>query len=161
MKKLALLVTLFFGQLVFSQMATTDVGATSQLVQQVSTSMKSLAQLQKTYKMMEDASKQIQNVNGYVQQAGHLKNIINTQKNAIKNANDILKISKTKKINLSGVTTNLQMISGSIKTVQALLQNGIFNMNDGERLSKLDAEYQKAKQADGKIKSALIRARFR
>ena len=53
------------------------------------------------------------------------------------------------------------MISGSIKTVQALLQNGIFNMNDGERLSKLDAEYQKAKQADGKIKSALIRARFR
>ena len=110
---------------------------------------------------MEDASKQIQNVNGYVQQAGHLKNIINTQKNAIKNANDILKISKTKKINLSGVTTNLQMISGSIKTVQALLQNGIFNMNDGERLSKLDAEYQKAKQADGKIKSALIRARFR
>ena len=92
MKKLALLVTLFFGQLAFSQMATTDVGATSQLVQQVSTSMKSLAQLQKTYKMMEDASKQIQNVNGYVQQAGHLKNIINTQKNAIKDANDILKI---------------------------------------------------------------------
>ena len=84
-----------------------------------------------------------------------------TKKNAIKNANDILKISKTKQLNLSGVTTNLQVISGSIKTVQALLQNGIFNMNDGERLSKLDTEYQKAKQADGKIKSALIRARFR
>ena len=161
MKKLFLIVSLFFAKLIFAQMAVTDIGATAQLAQSVSTATKSLSQLNNTYKVLKEANDKIEKVNNVVQQGKHLQNIINKQKEAVNNANQILKLAKSRKMNLAGVTQNLQVIQGSINTVQALLKNGLFNMNDGERFARLDAEYQKANQANGKIKSSLIRARFR
>lgn len=161
MKRFFLVTAFFISQFAFSQLVVTDVGATSQLAQQVSTSVKSLTQLQKTYEMMEKANKKIQQVNGFVQQANHFRNIINKQKQAINAANELVKLSRTRKMNLSGVTQNLQMISGSIKTVQALLQNGVFNMNDSERLERLDAEYNKVSQYESNIKTKLIQESFR
>ena len=161
MKRLILIFCLFIAQNFFSQMAVTDVGATAQLAQTVSTATKSLTQHNNTYKVLKEANEKIEKVNNAVQQANHLQNIINKQKEAINNANQILKLAKSRKMNLAGVNQNLQIIQGSINTVQALLRNGLFNMNDGERFARLDAEYQKANQANGKIKSALIRARFR
>lgn len=161
MKKIILLSAIFFMQFVFSQMVVTDVGATAKLGQQLATSAKSLKQLQGTYDLMKKANEKIQQVNGFVQQAGHFQNIINKQKESIRAANQLLKIAKERKLNLSGVTQNLQMISGSIKTVQALLQNGVFNMNDSERLDRLEKEYQKVSQYESNIKTKLIQSSFR
>lgn len=161
MKKIILLTALFLMQFAYSQMAVTDPGATAQLAQQVSVSSKNLMQLQNTYKLMEKANDQIQKVNGFVQQAGHFQNIINKQREAIRSANQLLKIAKQRKLNLTGTTQNLQMISGSIKTVQALLKNGVFNMNDSERLDRLEKEYQKVSQYETNIKTKLIQSSFR
>lgn len=161
MKKLFLVALFFISQFAFSQLVVTDVGATAQLAQSVSTASKALSEAQKTYKLLADANAKIQQVNGYVQQANHFRNILNKQKQAINSANQLLKLAKTRKINLSGVNQNLNMISGSIKTVQALLQNGIFNMNDSERMQRLDAEYEKVSQYESNIKTKLIQASFR
>lgn len=161
MKKIILLSAIFFMQFVFSQMVVTDVGATAKLAEQVTTSTKSLKQLQGTYELMQKANEKVQQVNGFVQQAGHFQNIINKQKEAIRSANQLLKIAKARNMNLSGVTQNLQMISGSIKTVQALLKNGVFNMNDSERLDRLEKEYQKVSQYEFSIKTKLIQSSFR
>lgn len=161
MKKIILLSAIFFMQFVFSQMVVTDVGATAKLAEQVTTSTKSLKQLQGTYELMQKANEKVQQVNGFVQQAGHFQNIINKQKEAIRSANQLLKIAKARNMNLSGVTQNLQMISGSIKTVQALLKNGVFNMNDSERLDRLEKEYQKVSQYESSIKTKLIQSSFR
>ena len=161
MKKLFLIVSLFYAILIFAQMAVTDVGATAQLAQSVSTATKSLSQLNNTYKVIKEANDKIQKVNNYVEQANYLQNIINKQKQAINNANQILKLAKTRKLNLSGVNQNLNMISGSVQTVQALLKNGLFNMNDSERLERLESEYNKVSQAESNIKTKLIQSSFR
>lgn len=161
MKQLLTLVTLFLAQFVFSQMAVTDIGATAQLAQQVNTSVRSLAQLENTYKTLQKANDRVQQVNGFVQQAGHFQNIINKQKQAIKSANELLQLSKKRNLNLAGVNENLRMISGSIKTVQALLKNGVFQMNDSERFDRLDKEYQKVAQYEANIKTKLIQSSFR
>lgn len=161
MKKLILLSALFLMHFAYSQMVVTDVGATAKLAEQVTTSTKSLKQLQGTYELMQKANEKVQQVNGFVQQAGHFQNIINKQKEAIRSANQLLKIAKARNMNLSGVTQNLQMISGSIKTVQALLKNGVFNMNDSERLERLEKEYQKVSQYESSIKTKLIQSSFR
>lgn len=161
MKQLLTLVTLFLAQLTFSQMAVTDIGATAQLAQQVNTSVRSLSQLENTYKTLQKANDRVQQVNGFVQQAGHFQNIINKQKQAIKSANELLQLSKKRNLNLAGVNENLRMISGSIKTVQALLKNGVFNMNDSERFDRLDKEYQKVSQYEANIKTKLIQSSFR
>lgn len=161
MKRLILIFCFFIAQNFFSQMAVTDVGATAQLAQSVSTATKSLAQLNNTYKVLKEANDKIQKVNNAVQQANHLQNIINKQKQAINSANQILKLAKTRKMNLAGVNQNLQLIQGSINTVQALLRNGLFNMNDSERFERLDAEYNKVSQAEANIKTKLIQSSFR
>lgn len=161
MRTLFSVLFLFIVQIYYSQLAVTDIGATSQLAQSVSTATKSLAQLNNTYKVLKDANEKFQTVNSYVEKANHLQNIINKQKQAINNANQILKLAKTRKLNLSGVNQNLNIISGSIKTVQALLQNGLFNMNDNERFERLEAEYNKVSQAESNIKTKLIQSSFR
>lgn len=160
MKKFILIFCFFIAQNFFSQMAVTDVGATSQLAQSVSTATKSLTQLNNTYKVLQEANNKLQTVNSAVQQANHLQNIINKQKEAINSANQILNLAKKRKINLGTVNQDLKLIQGSINTVQALLRNGLFNMNDAERLQILNREYEKVEEYSSNINTTLIQSAF-
>lgn len=161
MKKIILITSLLLGGFAFSQMAVTDIGATTQLSQQVANSVSSLKQLQETYKVMKDAQKTLEQVNTFVAKAGYIENIINKQKEAINTANQLLKLSQKRKINVRNVTQTLQKISGSIKTTKALLTSGIFNMNDNERLERLESEYTKVTALEANLKANIIQSSFR
>lgn len=161
MKKIILLTGLFLGSFAYSQMVVTDIGATTQLSQQVAASVSSLKQLQDTYKVMKDAQKTLEQVNTFVAKAGYVENIINKQKEAIYTANQLLKLSKNRKVNTRNVTQTLQKISGSIKTTKALLTSGIFNMNDNERLQRLESEYTKVSAYEASLKATIIQSSFR
>lgn len=161
MKKLLLISALIISVFSFAQIPVTDATANSQLALQVTNAGKQLTQLENTYKALKKANEKFQQVNGFVQQAGHLQNIINEQKQAIKAANQLVRMAGKRKLNMNGVSQNLSMISGSIKTVQALLRNGVFQMNDSERLDRLEKEYDKVSQYNSNIKVKLIQSSFR
>lgn len=162
MKKTVLIIGILFSSYSFGQMAVIDATANQQMARQITQSVAQVKQLEKTYDVIKKADEKVKQVSGYVQQAGYLQNIISKQKEAINTANEILKLAKAQKnISLSGVEQNLRMISGSVKTVQALLRNGIFNMNDSERLNRLDSEYKKVTSSTANIKAKLIQLSFR
>ncbi len=162
MKKTVLILGILISSFSFAQMAVIDATANQQMAKQISQSVAQVKQLEKTYDVLKKADEKIKQVSGYVQQAGYLQNIISKQKEAINTANEILKLARSQKnISLAGVEQNLRMISGSVKTVQALLQNGIFNMNDSERLNRLDSEYKNVSASTANIKAKLIQLSFR
>lgn len=166
MKKLLLFTLLFIGLIAKAQFGVPqtvyDPTASANMSTQIKQSIQQVSQLEKSYDLMKKADEAVKQVNGYVQQAGYLQNIIIKQKEAINNANEILKISRSMKgVSIAGVQQNLAMISGSVKNVQALLSNGIFNMNDSERLNRLDKEYQKVSESSTNIKTKLIQLSFR
>lgn len=160
MKKVILTLFLVVGSFSFAQMAVIDAGANQQIAKQVTQSAAQIKQLEKSYSLMKDAQEKYQKVNGYVKQMGQLKNIIMMQKNAINNSNKILDKARKGKFDVSGIQNQLAQISGSIKTVQALLNNGMFNMSDSERINLLENEYSKVKSADAKISVKLIKLSY-
>ncbi|MGC5746813.1 hypothetical protein [Chryseobacterium sp. NFX27] len=160
MKKFILIFTMFFCSLIYSQIPVTDATANANLGLQLSQSAKQLTQLANTYKLMKQGYEQYKKINGYVQQMGQLQNIINQQRQAINNANLCAKKAKNGKFSLKDVETNLSQISGSVKTVQALLQNNLFNMNDGERIQIMDKELDKVKTANAEIRVKLIKMSY-
>lgn len=160
MKKVILTLFLAVGSFSFAQMAVIDAGANQQIAKQVTQSAAQIKQLEKSYSLMKDAQEKYQKVNGYVKQMGQLKNIIMMQKNAINNSNKILDKARKGKFDVSGIQNQLAQISGSIKTVQALLNNGMFNMSDSERINLLENEYSKVKSADAKISVKLIKLSY-
>lgn len=160
MKKIILIITLFFCSVIYAQIPVTDATANSQLALQLSNSASQLTQLKNTYDIMKKGYEQYQKINGYVQQMGQLQNIINLQRQAINNANECLKRAKNGRFSLKDVETNLRQISGSVKTVQALLQNNMFKMNDGERIQILEQEMNKVKTASAEIRVKLIKMSY-
>ena len=109
---------------------------------------------------MKQGYEQYKKINNYVQQMGQLQNMINLQKQAIANANLCAKKAKGRKFSLRDIETNLRQITGSVKTVQALLQNNMFNMNDGERIQIMDKELDKVKTANAEIRVKLIKMSY-
>lgn len=160
MKKLILTFCLLVGSYSFAQMAVVDAGANQQIAKQITQSAAQIKQLEKSYSLLKDAQEKYQKVNGYIQQMGQLQNIINMQKQAISNSNKILEKARKGKFDVSGIQNQLAQISGSIKTVQALLNNGMFNMSDSERITLLENEYNKVKSANAKISVKLIKLSY-
>lgn len=160
MKKLILTLCLLVGSYSFAQMAVVDVGANQQIAKQITQSAAQIKQLEKSYSLLKDAQEKYQKVNGYIQQMGQLQNIINMQKQAINNSNKILEKARKGKFDVNGIQNQLAQISGSIKTVQALLNNGMFNMSDSERITLLENEYNKVKSANAKISVKLIKLSY-
>lgn len=160
MKKLILTLCLLVGSYSFAQMAVVDAGANQQIAKQITQSAAQIKQLEKSYSLLKDAQEKYQKVNGYIQQMGQLKNIINMQKQAINNSNKILEKARKGKFDVSSIKNQLAQISGSIKTVQALLNNGMFNMSDSERITLLENEYNKVKSANAKISVKLIKLSY-
>lgn len=160
MKNLVILFALIMSSLIPAQMAVYDAGTNYQMAQQIAGSSKQLNQLQQTYKVMKEASDKYREINGYVQSMGQLQNIITVQKEAISNANKCLQQAKGKNVNFRDISSNISQISGSIKTVQALLQNNVFKMDDSQRIQLLDKEYQKAQSASMAIKVKLIKLAY-
>lgn len=160
MKKLILTFCLLVGSYSFAQMAVVDVGANKQIAKQITQSAAQIKQLEKSYSLLKEAQEKYQKVNGYIQQMGQLQNIINMQKQAINNSNKILEKARKGKFDVSGIKNQLAQISGSIKTVQALLNNGMFNMSDSERITLLENEYNKVKSANAKISVKLIKLSY-
>ncbi|RNA63942.1 hypothetical protein D1631_00075 [Chryseobacterium nematophagum] len=151
---------MLFCSLIYAQIPVTDATTNANLGLQLSQSAKQLTQLQNTYKLMKQGHEQYKKINGYVQQMGQLKNIIHLQRQAIDNANLCAKKAKGGKFSLRDIETNLSQISGSIKTVQALLQNNMFNMNDGERIQIMEKELDKVKTANAEIRVKLIKMSY-
>jgi hypothetical protein len=160
MKKTFCVLALAASSLFFSQLAVTDIGANYTMTQQLASSAKQLKELQGTYKVMKAGYDKYQKLNGYVQQMGHLQNIISKQNEAINNAKKIVEIATKKKYNVSSVTKNLQQISGSVKTIQALLKDGIFQMDDSQRINLLEKETEKVSSASAAIKIKLIKMSY-
>lgn len=162
MKRILFLIVAFFSITVYSQVAVVDIGANKQLSKQILESIKQTQQMEQNLKLMKEAKEKYEKINGYIQQMGHLQNIINEQKAAINNANKINVIVGKKRIkaDLKGVQYNLQVISGCVKTVQAILKNGIFNLQDGERIRLMEDQYQKVKSANTNIKVQLVQYSF-
>lgn len=160
MKKLILTLCLLVGSYSFAQMAVVDVGANQQIAKQITQSAAQIKHLEKSYSLLKDAQEKYQKVNGYIQQMGQLQNIINMQKQAINNSNKILEKARKGKFDVNGIQNQLAQISGSIKTVQALLNNGMFNMSDSERITLLENEYNKVKSANAKISVKLIKLSY-
>jgi len=160
MKKLFLTFCLMIGSWAFAQVAVVDAGANHQMAKQITQSAAQIKQLEKSYQLMKEAQDKYRQVNGYIQQMGQLQNIINLQKQAINNSNKILQKAKSGKFDISSIGAQLSQISGSIKTVQALLNNGMFNMSDSERITLLENEYNKVKSANAKISVKLIKLSY-
>lgn len=160
MKKLILTLCLLVGSYSFAQMAVVDASANQQIAKQITQSAAQIKQLEKSYSLLKDAQEKYQKVNGYIQQMGQLQNIINMQKQAINNSNKILEKARKGKFDVSSIKNQLAQISGSIKTVQALLNNGMFNMSDSERITLLENEYNKVKSANAKISVKLIKLSY-
>lgn len=160
MKKLLLTLCLLVGSYSFAQMAVVDASANQQIAKQITQSAAQIKQLEKSYSLLKDAQEKYQKVNGYIQQMGQLQNIINMQKQAINNSNKILEKARKGKFDVSSIKNQLAQISGSIKTVQALLNNGMFNMSDSERITLLENEYNKVKSANAKISVKLIKLSY-
>lgn len=160
MKKILLVFSLIFFTSAFSQMAVIDATANKQMAKQISQSVTQIRQLENTYKVLKEAKEKYEQVNGYVSQMGQLQNIINQQKQAVNNANKCLQKARNGKVSLREVDTNLKQISGSIKTIQAVLSNGFFNMSDAERIAILDKELQRAKTANTAIRVKLIKLSY-
>lgn len=160
MKSLILALSLMVGSYTFAQMAVVDAGANHQMAKQIMQSAAQIKQLEKSYQLMKDAQDKYNKVNGYIQQMGQLQNIINLQKQAISNSNKILQKARAGKFDVSSIGTQLSQISGSIKTVQALLNNGMFKMSDSERITLLENEYNKVKSANAKLSVKLIKLSY-
>lgn len=160
MKKILLLLSLVFFTSAFSQMAVIDATANQQMSRQISQSVTQIRQLENTYRVLKETKEKYEQVNGYISQMGQLQNIINQQKEAVNNANKCLQKALNAKVSLRDVDTNLKQISGSIKTIQAVLSNGFFNMSDAERISILDRELQRAKTANTAIRVKLIKLSY-
>lgn len=160
MKKILFALSLMIGSYTFAQMAVVDAGANHQMAKQITQSAAQIKQLEKSYKLMKDAQEKYRLVNGYVQQMGQLQNIINLQKQAVNNSSKILQKARKGKFDVSSIGAQLSQISGSIKTVQALLNNGMFNMSDSERITLLENEYDKVKSANAKISVKLIKLSY-
>ncbi len=160
MKRLLLALTLMIGFCAFAQVAVVDAAANHQMAKQITQSAAQIKQLEKSYQLLKDAQEQYNKVNGYIQQMGQLQNIINLQKQAINNSNKILQKARAGKFDVSGISSQLSQISGSIKTVQALLNNGMFKMSDSERITLLENEYNKVKSANAKISVKLIKLSY-
>lgn len=160
MKSLILALSLMVGSYTFAQMAVVDAGANHQMAKQITQSAAQIKQLEKSYQLMKDAQDKYNKVNGYIQQMGQLQNIINLQKQAISNSNKILQKARAGKFDVSSIGTQLSQISGSIKTVQALLNNGMFKMSDSERITLLENEYNKVKSANAKLSVKLIKLSY-
>lgn len=160
MKKILLIFSLIFFNSAFSQMAVIDATANKQMAKQISQSVTQIRQLENTYNVLKEAKEKYEKVNGYVSQMGQLQNIINQQKQAVNNANKCLQKARNGRVSLRDVETNLRQISGSIKTIQAVLSNGFFNMSDAERIAILDKELQRAKTANTAIRVKLIKLSY-
>lgn len=160
MKKLLCAFALITSLIAYSQLAVTDATANYTMSQQLASSAKQLKELQSTYKVMKSGYEKYQKLNGYVQQMGHLQNIINKQNEAIKNAKKIAEIAKRKEFDVSGITRSLQQISGSVKTVQALLREGVFKMDDSQRINLLERETEKVSSANTAIKIKLVKMSY-
>lgn len=160
MKKLFCVLAFSTGIFAYSQLAVTDATANYTMSQQLASSAKQLKEMQGTYKVMKAGYEKYQKLNGYVQQMGHLQNIIAQQNDAIKNAKKILEIAKRKDFDVSGVTRSLQQISGSVKTVQALLKEGVFKMDDSQRINLLEKETEKVSSASTAIKIKLVKMSY-
>ncbi len=156
---------LSFGNYAYSQigaMATYDASANANLINQIQESARQTAELQKQFNLLKEAKDRIEQVSGAVQQLGQLQNIINEQRAAISNANKITSIiSETKrKTDLSGISYNLSRIQASISTVQKLLENGLFKMQDAERMELINKQYQEVKSSSTNIKVKLIQLSY-
>lgn len=160
MKKLFLLIVIFISGISFAQIPVTDATANANLGIQISKSTEQLTQLQKSYQLMKEGYEKYKKVNSYVQQMGQLQNIINYQRQAIRNANLALKKARGGKFSVRDIETNLRQISGSVKTVQAILNNNMFNMTDGERIQVMENELKKVKTANAEIRVKLIKMSY-
>lgn len=160
MKKIVSVFLMIVGSYAFSQIPVTDATANANLGLQLSQSAKQLTQLQNTYKVMKEASDKFKQVNGYVQQMGQLQNIINQQQSAVNNANLILRKARQKQMRVPDIQNLLSQIQGSIRTVQAVMQNGMFKMTDAERINIMENELKKSKSASASIRAKLIKMSY-
>ncbi|MCY1659313.1 hypothetical protein [Chryseobacterium sp. SL1] len=160
MKKIISVFLMIVCSYAFSQIPVTDATANANLGLQLSQSAKQLTQLQNTYKVMKEASDKFKQVNGYVQQMGQLQNIINQQQSAVNNANLILRKARQKQMRVPDIQNLLSQIQGSIRTVQAVMQNGMFKMTDAERINVMENELKKSKSASASIRAKLIKMSY-
>lgn len=160
MRKTILVLMMIIGGLLYGQIPVTDATANANLGIQISQSTQQLTQLQQSYKLMKEGYEKYKKVNSYVRQMGQLQNMINHQKQAINNANLCLRKAKGGRFSLKEVETNLRQISGSVKTVQALLNDNLFEMTDGERIQIMENELKKVKTANAEIRVKLIKMSY-
>ena len=121
----------------YGQMAVVDAGVNASLSSQLATSSNQLLQLEKSYKVLQEASDKIDKVSSMVKSVNDIGEIVTLQKEAISNITFIM--SKTKKENGStAITKNLSKtlatITGQLNSINKTLSSGFFSMTDKDRI---------------------------
>lgn len=161
MKNVILLIVLVKTSFLFAQMPVTDATANTQLAEQVATSTKQLAQLQKTYEVVKKGQEQYQKVNNAIMQLSLIEDIIKTQRKAIDDAKYCLdKSDGNLKFVANDINKSLAQINNSINTINKVLQNNIFNMSDSERIQFIENEKQKVNNASMEIRIKRIKLSY-
>ena len=114
----------------------------SKIAEQVINAAKQLSQLEKTYNTVKATADKIEKVNRAVQSYNDLDKFITKQKEIIKNIS-LVSSSRRSTISRTQLQKILNTSSESIKKIQDILSDNIFNLNDKERIDLVSAENKK------------------
>lgn len=145
---------LLFSNLIIAQIPVTDAATGAQLTalntqstisnqnlaQQLSTAGSQLTQLQQTYKQIKEISDKVEEVNSAIESYKKVEELIAMQKEGLENLNDYIKNTEALKgkVDEKKVEAIIGKFSKILIDVNKVIQNGIFNMNDKERVDYMD-----------------------
>ena len=157
MKRIVFIISLC-GNFVFSQAPVTDAQAGAQLTalnkqaaisnsnlaQQLSTAGSQLTQLQQTYQQIKEISDKVEEVNNAIESYKKVEELIAMQKEGLENLDDYIKNTQALKgkVDEKKVEAIITKFSKILIDVNKVIQNGIFNMNDKERIDYMDKRKQ-------------------
>lgn len=168
MKKLIILLTLLTGFIGKAQMPVTDVAAGGQLTtlnasataqiskmaDQLANAGKQLSQLEKSYEEMKKVSDKIEKVNEAVKNYNQLVTFFKMQKQIISNLSAVNSSGSYSASTSKRIQSVLNQTTNSMETLQDVLSNNVFNLNDKERLDLL--KQQKEELQINSVRSLML-----
>ena len=163
MKKIMLLLSFMWGNLLHAQMITvTEAPATDILLgQQITDGLTNIQVAMDNYELVKSNVEKVEKVNAYIGQLKLISDMIDKQQEAIQAAQAIQKKVKsiknvsTAKSTIQSVSNSLEAINNSTKMINKITTNGFFNMSDKERIDMLEKENQIISSHARRIKSKL------
>lgn len=149
MKNILTILGLLISSFYYSQMAVYDAGTNAQMGEQIATAGKQLSQLEKTYILLNEASDKFNHVNGYVKNINDLKQITIMYRDVISSASQIrqdlpkIKNLATQRLVVKKLQNILTTLGTSIETINLVLSNDFFKMDDTQRMNIISKERRK------------------